>query len=324
MDKSDPSGRPRAFDAFNVRSRARRTGARPGGAGGRPVAAVLRQNTSRTHIIGLVIDPHDEVLGHSRPIATGLTEALRGTDYRLVVVPCFADQSPVDPVLHILRNSAADGIVFSRVEADDPRVRLLVEHDFPFVAHGRAISSGTHPFVDYDNRAFAYHAALRLQAKGCRRLTITLPPERFTFGSHLREGFLTAIAETGLGWEFFAGANLDSPAEAIRRATVARLAEPDAPDGYIVTGDAAALAVMAGLADSGREVGKDVHLVVKQHSSMFSQVRPRVDAIFEDTALAGRQLGELLLRRIDGAAPETLQILHEPDLWFQGPAPKGN
>jgi LacI family transcriptional regulator len=42
----------------------------------------------------------------------------------------------------------------------------------------------------------------------------------------------------------------------------------------------------------------------------------KVDAIFEDTALAGKQMGELLLRRINGEPPEQLQILHEPEIWF--------
>ena len=33
-------------------------------------------------------------------------------------------------------------------------------------------------------------------------------------------------------------------------------------------------------------------------------------------ALAGRQAGELLLRRIQGERPEDLQILHLPEIWF--------
>ncbi|MGN6488115.1 MAG: LacI family transcriptional regulator, partial [Devosia sp.] len=63
-------------------------------------------------------------------------------------------------------------------------------------------------------------------------------------------------------------------------------------------------------------IGRDVQVVAKQTSTIFSQVRPKVDAIFEDTALAGRQIGELLLRRIQGEPPEALQILHQPEVWF--------
>ena len=45
-------------------------------------------------------------------------------------------------------------------------------------------------------------------------------------------------------------------------------------------------------------VGQDVDLVTKQMSGIFSLVRPKVDVISEDIALAGQQMGELLLRRI--------------------------
>ena len=58
------------------------------------------------------------------------------------------------------------------------------------------------------------------------------------------------------------------------------------------------------------EVRVDVDVVAKQTSEIFSLVRPKVDAIYEDTALAGLQMGQLLIRRIAGEAPENLQILH--------------
>jgi len=45
-------------------------------------------------------------------------------------------------------------------------------------------------------------------------------------------------------------------------------------------------------------------------------VRPRVDVITEDIALAGLQLGELLLKRIKGEPVEALQILQLPEIPF--------
>lgn len=81
-------------------------------------------------------------------------------------------------------------------------------------------------------------------------------------------------------------------------------------------GDAVALAVIAGIADSGRVIGRDADVVTKQMSGIFSLVRPKVDVITEDIALAGKQMGELVLRRIRGEAPETLQILQVPEIPF--------
>lgn len=281
-----------------------------------PDRTALRLKTGRTHVIALILDPHDEILGFGQSMVSGLTAALRGTPYHLVITPNSRSIAPIDPILYVVRNKAADGIIFSRTEPDDDRVKLLMAENFPFVSHGRTAFPSAHPYVDYDNYAFAHHAAMRLRSKGCRKLTIILPPERFSFGHHLRDGFMAAIRETGLDWEILEGVSLDNTADEIRQATMRRIARPGAPDGFICTGDAAALSVMAGITDAGREIGRDVQVVVKQTSGIFSQVRPRIDAIFEDTALAGQQMGELLLRRINGEPAEDLQILHEPELWF--------
>jgi LacI family transcriptional regulator len=210
-----------------------------------------------------------------------------------------------------MRNRMADGIIFSRTEPRDARVELCLAENFPFVSHGRTELATPHPYVDYDNHAFAYAAVRRLVAKGRRKLTIILPPRRFTFGNHLRAGFLAAMSEAGIAYEL-SEITLDDNAEAIRRAVVARLGQPEAPDGYICSGDAAALAVMAGITDFGKVIGRDIDVVAKQTSSIVSLARPKVDAIYEDTALAGEQIGKLLLRRIAGEAPADLQWLDRP------------
>ena len=281
-----------------------------------PDRTALRLKTGRTHVISLVLDPHDELLGFDQSMVSGLSAALRGTPYHLVVTPNHPTKSSIDPILYVLRNRAADGVIFSRTEPHDPRVRLLLDENFPFVSHGRTAFLTPHPYVDYDNFAFAGQAVRRLQQRGCRKLAIILPPDRLTFAGHLRAGFMQAVAETGLAWEILDGTNLDSPADDIRIATMARVARGDLPDGFICTGDTAALAIMAALTDSGIAIGRDVHLVVKQTSGAFSQVRPRVDTIFEDIALAGQQMAELLLRRIQGEPAEDLQILYHPEPWY--------
>lgn len=281
-----------------------------------PDRTALRLKTGRTHVISLILDPHDEILGFGQSMVSGLTEALRGTAYHLVITPNYRNVEPIEPINYILRNKAADGVIFSRTEPDDARVKLLVEHDFPFVSHGRTDSPVPHPFVDYDNFTFAYHAVKRLASKGRKKIATILPPSRFTFGRHLREGFMAGLAETGLQHEIPTDVTLDTDADGIRQSIVRRFAQPNPPDAYVCSGDASAVAVIAGVWDAGKVIGTDVEIVAKQTSGIFSQVRPKVDAIYEDTALAGRQMGELLLRRIHGERPQDLQILHLPEIWF--------
>ncbi len=268
-----------------------------------PDRAAQRLRTGRTNVISLVLDPHEEILGYATSIIDGLSEALRGTPYHLVITPHFSDTPAIDPVRHIMRNRMADGIIFTRTEPADERVKLLVEHNFPFICHGRTELATAHPYVDYDNYAFAYHAARRLIASGATKLSIILPPDRFTFAQHMRHGFMTAVREEGVRFEIAKDVTLDSKSDAIRDYVYKQMAQADRPDGFVCGGEVSAMAVMASAYDHDLELGRDVHLVAKQTSGLFDQVRPRVETIYEDLSEAGLLMGRLLLKRIGGPVP---------------------
>jgi LacI family transcriptional regulator len=281
-----------------------------------PDRTALRLKTGRTHVVSLVLDPHDEILNFSQSLVGGLGAALRGTPYHMVITPGVKGGDPIDPIKYIVSNRMADGVIFSRTEPGDARVKLLLEADFPFVTHGRTESVGDHAYVDYDNFRFAYAATKRLASKGRKRISMVGANPRFTFGHHLSGGLRTAAEETGMRWEIESRVTLDDKAEDIRRATMARIAAGDAPDAYVCPGDAVALAVIAGIVDSGLVVGRDADIVTKQMSGIFSLVRPKVDVISEDISLAGLQMGELLLKRIKGEPVGALQVLQVPEIPF--------
>ena len=49
------------------------------------------------------------------------------------------------------RLKKADGIIVSGTRADDPRVRIMQDADFPFVTYGTTIHNAPHAYVDADN-----------------------------------------------------------------------------------------------------------------------------------------------------------------------------
>ena len=281
-----------------------------------PDRAAQRLRTGRTNVITLVLDPHEEILGFSTSLIRGLTEALRNTAYHLVVTPHFANAPSTDPIRHIMRNRMADGIVFSRTEPFDERVKLLLEHDFPFVCHGRTELGTPHPYVDFDNYSFSYEATKRLIGSGRKRLAIIMPPRRFTFFQHVQYGFMSAVRESGVSFELAEGVDLDSSAADIQAQVFQRLGEPNPPDGYVCGGEVSALAVMAAISDRGLNPGRDIGIVAKRTSGLFNLVRPQIDTIYEDITDAGWQMGRALLAAITGRDPNELQILQKPELNF--------
>nr|WP_210388079.1 LacI family transcriptional regulator [Ciceribacter sp. L1K22] len=272
-----------------------------------PDRAAQRLKTGRTNVIGVLLDPHEEILGFGTSLLYGVTKSLKGTPYHLIVMPNFLDTSNIEAVEHIVRNNLADGLIFTRTEVLDPRVRLLIEKNFPFVSHGRTEFSTAHPFVDYDNYAFAYEAARRLIAKGRHKLTIILPPRHLTFSQHMLHGFMTAVREAGIAFELADGISHDSKAGMVRDYFRQRLQRSDPPDALICPGEVSAMASITGLADGGWSLGCEYDIVAKQTSQLLSDIQPGVDTIYEDLTAAGEHLGSLLLKRIGGAEVEGLQ-----------------
>lgn len=278
-----------------------------------PDRAARRLRTGRTQVVTLLLNTEHEFLGFTHEFLSGITEALRGTGYSVNVVPDHVGEDRLEPVRNILRNQLADGILFTRTEAFDPRVRLLLEAGFPFVSHGRTEFSTPHPYVDFDNEAFARAAVERLVAKGRSRLSLILPEDRFTFTQHLRYGFVSAAREAGIDYEIVSGVTLDSPAASIAKALRASRASDNPPDGYVCVGEVTALVTLSALSDSGGVLGRDADVFAKRASPIFDNIRPRIDTVFEDLRQTGHMMATMLMRRMKGEPPEGLTHLLLPD-----------
>ena len=277
-----------------------------------PDRAALRLKTGRTNVISLVLEPDEQIYGFGSSIVTGLTEAMRDTPYHLVIMPQFRNAQPMEPIRHIVRNRMADGVIFSKVEPFDERIRFLIDNDFPFVSHGRSSWPDAHPWVDFDNDTYAHGAMQRLAQKGCKKVSIVLPDSALSYTEHLKNGIMRGAAETGIAYEFAADVNLNSPTDAIRNYVVKRAVRPNPPDGYVCASEISALAVIGGLAESGKVVGKTAFVVAKQASPLFDQFQPGADTVPEDFVDAGRNLGALLLRQINGEAGDGPSYLAVP------------
>ena len=277
-----------------------------------PDRAALRLKTGRTNVIALVLEPDEQIYGFGSSIVSGLSEAVRNTAYHIVITPLFRNVEPIEPIRHIVRNRMADGVIFSKAESFDERIRFLIDNDFPFVSHGRTNWPEPHPFVDFDNEAYAYGATKRLAAKGCKKVSIILPDSALTYTDHLKSGMARAATEAGIAYEFATDVNLHSQTDAIRNYVLKRTKRPDGPDGWACASEVSALAVIGALNDAGKSVGHNVHVVSKQASEMFAQFQPGAETVFEDFVDAGHRMGQVLLRRIAGDPIEQLHHIAEP------------
>ncbi len=282
--------------------------------GYRPDRAGVRLRTGKTNVISLILNPHDEVTGYGTSVILGITQALQDTSMHLVVTPHFLSGDVMDPVRYVVETGAADGIIMSRTTPMDPRIRFLLEQRFPFVCHGRTELATPHPYVDFDNKAFAEIGAARLIERGRKRLGLIWPPNHLTFHHHMKRGFLNSLDGSGAEFINMPGLDLDTSPHAIREGLAALCKRGEAPDGLLCGGEISALAAMAGFRDAGLEIGRDVDVIAKQTSTIFEHIVPPIDTIAEDLTETGVQLGRALLRQLMNPDDETvMQSLQPPE-----------
>ena len=170
-DRSWPS------QPYRARSRMRRRSARrPGGACswwpgrwaiGRTAPACACE-PARPMSSAWCSTPRSRSAASSPTSSTAFRSSSPQTPYHLIVTPYSRVNDPLEPVRYIVETGSADGIIISRTEPDDKRVRYMLERGFPFATHGRTDMGTEHAFHDFDNYAFAREAVGKLAALGRR------------------------------------------------------------------------------------------------------------------------------------------------------------
>lgn len=282
-----------------------------GEAGYVPNRAGVRLRTGKTNIISLVLNAEDDGSGFFTNMIYGISDALAGTPYHLVVTP-YSLADPMEPVRYITETHSADGIILSRTVPDDPRVRFLSAANIPFVTHGRTDMGITHSYCDFDNHAYVCEALRLLRQRGRNRAVLFGPPPNLTYAGHTLAGFADGLKATGMEGRVISDVNSDSPAEVLRAAAREIAQGPEPPDAVICTSASEAIAVASGLRDGGLELGRDYDLVAKPVSQLARLALPQMIAIKEDHRAAGRELAHMLMELIAGAEASSLQTIVPP------------
>jgi LacI family transcriptional regulator len=280
-------------------------------AGYRPDRAGVRLRTGKTNVITLVLNPEDEGGGFFSQFVYGVSDGLKGTPYHLVITP-YDLNDPMLPVRYIVETSSADGVILSRTQPIDSRVRYLADNNMPFVTHGRTDMGLVHPYHDFDNDGFAYEAVKQLAARGRKRIALLGPPPELNYTLHTNQGFERAINDFGLEAFALNSCHTDLPLAQIKDVGRSLAHLPHRPDGIVGSATTAAFAISAGMQQEGLRIGVDFDTASKQSSKLLSIAIPEIISIPEDFREAGKELVSLLIRAINGEPVETLNSLQKP------------
>ncbi len=294
-----------------TKRRVRETAAR---LGYRPNRAGVRLRTGKTNVIALVLSTEADIMNHTSQLLYSIARTLKGTNYHLVVMPFFPDEDPMTPIRYIVETGSADGVIINQTLPDDPRVRYMTEHAFPFATHGRTAMGIDHPYFDYDNEAFARAAVRALHTRGRKRLLIVAPPRSHSYARHMLTGYSEEASSLGLTFEVATPVTSDSPGPEIEEAIATRFSAPNPPDGIVFGSTTAAMAAVAGAERMGAVLGRDFDGVGKEAIPFLRRFRRDLIVMHEDVGRAGEFLARAIIAAIDRQPTEGAQHLDRPDM----------
>jgi DNA-binding LacI/PurR family transcriptional regulator len=244
--------------------------------------------------------------------------AAEARGYYLMCFPYHADPArQLATYNDLVHTGRVDGFVLSSVEYDDPRILLLQESNFPFVAFGRSNPELEFPWLDVDGAAGIGMVVNHLLALGHTRIAALAWPETSRVGNNRMEGYFSALEAAGI---------TPDPATIKRgegryafgyRATLELLEMPKAsrPTALLTLNDLMAIGAMQAAHDQGLKVGAQFAIAGFDDAPLVQYLNPPLTSVRQPIWDVGQRIIPMLLEYIEyGRPPEPPCLLINPQL----------
>lgn len=279
----------------------------------RPSRSARSLQAQRTYLIGYRL-PDPGVSSALDVFLHSLVARASEHGLEIVLFSPSGGQDDLDAYRKLIRSGDVDGFVLSETNYEDPRIALLTETGFAFVAFGRALASKPFSWVDVDGRAGMMEVVDHLVGLGHQRIAIVAWPPGSESGDARFAGYLAAMAKAGLPVETDLVRREDGGFEAGRKAGRNLLSRGQPPTAITTVQDDLAFGVMAAAADLGIRVGPDLAVTGFDDSNAAVLSTPGLTSVRQPMELVAATMIELLVSRLRGPQTRTSGKLLVPDL----------
>lgn len=262
--------------------------------------------TRQTDTVALVMTASEERVWdepYFAGIIRGISSGLSDTGLQLLLA--LADsQAERDRLERYLTGQHVDGVLLISLHGDDPLPYHLEQSGIPTVVGGTPLGGPptTLICVDADNMGGARQAVEHLVARGRRRIATITGPQDTQVGLDRLSGHREALAAAGLPYSLVAAGDFSEESGAV--AMRALLAEDPTLDAVFAASDPMAAGAMRVLRDAGRSIPSDVAVVGFDDSATARHVAPPLTSVNQPVQAMGREMANLLVRRIRGEQVE--------------------
>lgn len=275
----------------------------------RPVARSLAAGSTTT--IGVAMSFLASVYGQE--LVAGIEEEAQRHGMQLLFADTRDDGEREGRVIaNLLAHHVAGMIIMPSADWTDTALRLLSEHDTPFVVLDR------HQELDVDqvcveNEQASAAIVDHLLQIGHTRIGYIGGIEGLATSKERRDGYLLAHRRRGVPVEEVLMVNGGSTEHDGRRAMQRLLALPERPTAVFVTNDAMSIGAVRAIKQVGLRIPEDMAMVCFDEFPWGDLLNPHLTTIAQPTYALGARAVQLLLRRLEspGAPGRTIRLAGE-------------
>jgi len=280
--------------------------------------AARNLRTSASGLIGYTWAPSPPDRGN--PILdqflTSVVAAAEAHGYHLMLFPHPPAIEEVDVYRQLMRSGRVDGFIVASTNYDDPRIRLLIDEAFPFVAFGRSNPEWDFPFVDVDGRAGIRMATEHLIEQGHRAIALLAWPDHSRVGADRSEGYRDAMSAAGLtvdpAWIYHSESAFQAGYAAVQQ--LLSLPPNCRPSAVVALDDTLAIGAIRAAIDAGLRVGADFGVTGFDDTPGVQYLSPALTTLRQPIQQVAERLTEMLVDCIHGRTPSPKQVILPPRL----------
>lgn len=282
-----------------------------------PNVTARNLKASRSRLIGYAW--HEVPVGQVNSVldrfAYYLAQAAESAGYHMLTFTHPA-QDAVQVYDDLIRTGRVDAFVLSDTNTNDPRIRFLIEQNFPFVSFGQANPDWDFCWVDTDGRAGVRAAVEYLITLGHRRIAMVAWPEESLVGESRLAGYRDALASAGIGYNpvyIYRGKyEIETGNRAVRYWM--QLPAHERPTAVVAVTDLIAIGIMNEAEQHGLVIGDTLSVIGYDDVPLTQYLRPALTTVQQPIPEIGRKIMEMLEAVLTGQPIAHKQQLFTPAL----------
>lgn len=270
----------------------------------------------RTDTIGLLLPSLN--LRFSDPFfsefLSAIVEEAKSQGFDLLITTHTSADDEADTYLQYVRSRRVDGFILVRLHRSDPRIALLQDHNYPFVAFGQTEQKGDFPFVDEDSKMGIKLIIEHLTDLGHRRIGAIMEPAMFSKSWFRMQGFISGLQAAGI--EFDESLVLEGGfRQRSGQSLGAQLLDmPNPPTAIVAANDLIALGAMNAAYERGLTVGTDVSITGFDDIALAAYTNPSLTTLRQPVHEIGTRICDMLFKIITNQPLSQRQIVLSPEL----------